>query len=87
MSTQVCRQCGIEKRLDEDFYRRPDTRSGYHSTCKDCMSRRATLWRKAHPEQAANATQRWRDSHPEQYRASLAARNAQKRARYERDKA
>ena len=34
--TQICTKCGIEKRIPEDFYKRPQS-YGYRLQCKQCM--------------------------------------------------
>ena len=42
MQTQVCAQCGIEKRLTA-FHRRKDRPQGRHYVCRQCVSDRARL--------------------------------------------
>lgn len=70
VSGKTCNKCRNEKSLLE-FERRPDTRNGYRSTCKDCR------------RTAKNATnRRWYDSHREQEQQKLRIRRAENPEHY-----
>ena len=47
--TKVCRDCGVEKPLDQ-FNKNGKNRSGVRAYCKLCDVKRALAWRAAHPE-------------------------------------
>lgn len=38
MNKKICSACDTEKLLSE-YYKNRNTRDGYHSSCKDCMSK------------------------------------------------
>lgn len=67
MITKQCITCGKVKPINH-FYVVADHKDGHQSSCKICSSARATVWRKAHPEQARAATKRWRERNPDKVR-------------------
>ena len=59
MSSKKCTKCGIQKDLSE-FYKRPERKSGYHSSCKKCSMKRNEKWRQNNKEKAYSYNKKWK---------------------------
>lgn len=85
-STKVCKDCGVEKALDQ-FYANKSMFSGCVNTCVACEVERAVDWKnknlekareyvrkcnKAHPQRTRAASKKYKKAHPEKVRATAA---------------
>lgn len=47
---KACKKCGIVKPLSE-YYKREDSRDGYHQQCQDCIREKSIKWNHSHKKQ------------------------------------
>jgi hypothetical protein len=76
-----CRTCGEEKPL-EGYYRSKSAASGYQSSCKECIKRRAAGWYESNRERALSNASSYRSANREACLArslDWARRNPQRR--------
>lgn len=59
-----CSKCGEHKPLGE-YYKRSDTKSGYHAQCKKCVIAKVSETYFANPEPAKQRSKVWRKDNPE----------------------
>ena len=59
-----CSKCGETKPLSE-YYKRTDTKSGYHAQCKECVKGKVSEAYFANPEPAKQRSKVWRKDNPE----------------------
>ena len=62
-----CSKCFKTFILD-NFYKKPNSKDGLQSWCKDCDNRRHKLWRKNHPGHSAKMSKLQRVRNPEKMR-------------------
>ena len=64
-----CSKCGESKPLSE-YYKRSDTKSGYHAQCKKCVINKVSETYFANPEPAKQRSKDWRKNNPEWNKAN-----------------
>lgn len=54
----VCKKCSVEKPF-EDYYRAKGTKTGYHSSCKDCYKKRVSDYKQQNVQRIREQTRQY----------------------------
>ncbi len=60
---RICSRC-YKSKEESEYYKRPNTKCGLRSECRECSKRLIKQWRKEHPNSEQNYKRKWRREHP-----------------------
>lgn len=87
MKTKTCRDCGEEKSLEENFYKRSGRENQWMPYCKPCNKSRNNKTRKANGRSKERTRKNWRDWYSKNKRRKMDYNSAWVMERYRNDPA
>jgi hypothetical protein len=85
MKTKTCRDCGEEKSLEENFYKKSGRVNQWLPYCKPCQLSRGNKNRKANPNYKERTQKNWQDWYSKNKRRKMDYNNAWLMERYRND--
>lgn len=85
MKTKKCKDCGEEKALEENFYKKSGRINQWLPYCKPCFLSRNNRARKRNPNTEARRKRNWKDWYSKNKRAKIEYNNAYVMKRYNED--
>ena len=87
MKTKTCRDCGEEKSLEENFYKKSGRVNQWMPYCKPCQLSRGNRARKANPNYKERTRKNWQDWYSKNKRKKIEYNTAYVKERRRRDPA
>lgn len=87
MKTKTCRDCGEEKSLEENFYKKSGRVNQWMPYCKPCQLSRGNRARKANPNYKERTRKNWQDWYSKNKRKKIEYNTAYIKERWKNDPA